>query len=123
MYLSSVIEQLPNAGAASAIAVAYELQAELERLNVPSHVMGDEHRAACSLWPHLVAFTDGRTIVWQSPDASSRGSALWTYARTPATAATRLAEHYRTLVKRPLPGPLAELALFAIAGDARRNAS
>ncbi|WP_084965368.1 hypothetical protein [Thermoactinospora rubra] len=121
MYPFCSAERLPNV--ASALAMACELQAELEWLNVPSHVMGDEHRAVCSLWPYLVAFTDGRTIVWRSPDPSTRGSALWTYARTAATAAARLAEHYRALVQRPLPGPLAEIVQLAMAAHDREQAS
>lgn len=120
MYPFSSAAQVPDI--TSALAMACELQAELERLNVPSHVMGDEHRATCSLWPYLVAFTDGRTIVWRSPDPSARGSALWTYARTAATAATRLAEHYRALIQRPLPGPLAEIVHLAMAGHDREQA-
>ncbi|WP_336215046.1 hypothetical protein [Nonomuraea sp. LPB2021202275-12-8] len=107
---------LPGDGAGSAMAMACELQTTLEHLNVPSHVLGGKNRAAVSLWPYLVAMTDGQRIWWQAPHPSARGSALWTMAWTPATAAPRLLAHYRECRKRPLPEPLAELVLLTVAG-------
>ncbi|MET8004231.1 hypothetical protein [Nonomuraea glycinis] len=103
-------------GAGSAMVMACELQTMLEHLNVPSHVRGGKNRAAVSLWPYLVALTDGRRIWWQVPHPSARGSALWTMAWTPATAAPRLLAHYRECRKQPLPEPLAELVLLTVAG-------
>ncbi|MGW5688887.1 hypothetical protein [Nonomuraea sp. NPDC003754] len=99
-----------------ALALAHKLQTELERLNVPAHVLGGDDKAAVSLWPHLVALTDGRMIFWQAPYPSARGTILWTLAWAPATAATRLRAHYLDLVKQPLPEPLAELVLLTVGG-------
>ncbi|MBN6058304.1 hypothetical protein JYK22_40665, partial [Nonomuraea sp. RK-328] len=104
-----------------ALALANMLQTELERLNIPAHVLGGDDKAAVSLWPHLVALTNGQMIFWKSPYPSARGTVLWTLAWAPATAATRLMAHYLDLVKQPLPQPLHELVLLTVGdgGDER----
>ncbi|MFI6813300.1 hypothetical protein ACIBG7_12855 [Nonomuraea sp. NPDC050328] len=94
--------------------MAEELRAELAILNVPAMVLGDAERAVCSLWPYLVAMTDGRMIWWCSPHSSRRGRTLWTFAWVAPTAAVRLAAHYRVLIKQPLPPPLTKLVAFAL---------
>ncbi|MEU6718677.1 hypothetical protein ABZ897_45045 [Nonomuraea sp. NPDC046802] len=60
-------------------------------------------------------------IFWQTPYPSARGTVLWTLARAPATAATRLMVHYLDLVKQPLPEPLAELILLTVAGEGEEH--
>ncbi|MEU4229609.1 hypothetical protein AB0F17_35375 [Nonomuraea sp. NPDC026600] len=99
-----------------ALALAHQPQAELERLNVPAHVLGGDDKAAVSLWPHLVALMAGQAIFWQTPYPSARGTVLWTLAWAPATAATRLMAQYLDLVKQPLPQPFHELVMLTVAG-------
>ncbi|GAA3843995.1 hypothetical protein GCM10022226_78760 [Sphaerisporangium flaviroseum] len=75
--------------------IAEELTAELARCNVPANRYGlPDGTAAVSLWRHVVAFTDGRRIWWDSLRLSAKGRPLFSHARTPEGAARLLLPLY-----------------------------
>ncbi|MBB4937793.1 hypothetical protein FHR32_002098 [Streptosporangium album] len=56
-----------------------------------------------SVWIGLVVRTDGRRYRWVVPGSqATRGRPLWTWAKKPGRAATRLAAEYEQLRTQPV---------------------
>ncbi|WP_329086181.1 MULTISPECIES: hypothetical protein [unclassified Streptosporangium] len=70
--------------------------------------------AIVSVFLGLLAYTDGETFWWTSPELSNSGSPLLSSELTLPLAAEQLAEHYAILRARPATGVLgSELPLLA----------
>ncbi|WP_329090675.1 MULTISPECIES: hypothetical protein [unclassified Streptosporangium] len=70
--------------------------------------------AIVSVFRGLLAYTDGETFWWTSPELNRAGSPLLSSELTLPVAAEQLAEHYRILRARPAASVLeSELPLLA----------
>uniref|UniRef100_UPI003F499570 hypothetical protein n=1 Tax=Streptosporangium sp. CA-235898 TaxID=3240073 RepID=UPI003F499570 len=83
---------------------AQDLAIALARYNIPAdvHVLWPD-QAQVSVYFGLLVHTSGYRYWWiVAPSSAERRKPLWTYADDTATAARRLAEHYRELRTRPV---------------------
>ncbi|MER5650136.1 hypothetical protein [Streptosporangium sp. NPDC002524] len=95
---------------------AVELSAVLDDVyGIPSDVHElASGNAIVSLYYGLLAYTNGETFWWTSPELSDAGSPLLSSELTLPAAAEQLARHYRILRARPATSVLeSELPLLA----------
>ena len=88
-----------------------DLLIRIHRIPAEAHSIGPG-QVAVRVYFRLIARTDGHLIWWTVPDDGRRTRPLRIYATTPATAASRLADHYTQLKQRPIAEIVAGLPLL-----------